>query len=69
LVYVIPVFIVALTLFITQLQTKNELIIGLAALLSLIPYFLLFKFFNKRIQRIFSFRIDKLSENVHANSN
>jgi hypothetical protein len=51
----------ALTLFITQLYTKNELIIGLVALMSLFPYFLLFKFFNKSIQRIFSFRIDKLS--------
>lgn len=61
LVYVIPVFLVALTLFITQLYTKNELIIGLIALMSLFPYFLLFKFFNKSIQRIFSFRIDKLS--------
>jgi len=69
LVYVIPVLIVSLTLFITQLLTKNELIIGLAALLSLIPYFLLFRFFNKSIQRIFSFKIDKLSENVHAKSN
>jgi len=69
LVYVIPVIIVAITLFIAQLLTKNELIIGLAALMSLFPYFLLFKFFNKSIQRIFSFRIDKLSEEIHAKSN
>ena len=69
LVYVIPVFIVAITLFITQLYTSNELIIGLTALLILFPYFFLFKFFNKSIQRIFSFRIDKLSEEIHANPN
>lgn len=62
LVYIIPVLLLAITLFITQLFTKNELIIGLMALISLFPYFLLFKFFNNRIQRIFSFRINKLSE-------
>lgn len=62
LVYILPLVVIITAIFITQLFTKSELVIGLVALLSLIPYFLLFKLFNKSISTIFSFSILKLSE-------
>ena len=62
IVYILPLIVIVASVYITQLFTRNELIIGLVALLSLIPYFLLFKLFNKSISSIFSFSILKLKE-------
>lgn len=62
LVYILPLVVIITTIYITQLLTNSELIIGLVALLSLIPYFLLFKLFSKSISTIFSFSILKLNE-------
>lgn len=69
LVYILPILVIVIVLFIASKLTSNELIIGVSALLSLIPYFLLFKLFSKKIDRIFSFSIAKTGEEIQAKLN
>lgn len=69
LVYIIPMLVIVLVLFIASRLTSNELIIGVSALLSLVPYFLLFKLFSKRIDRIFSFSIGKAEDEIQPTLN
>jgi sigma-E factor negative regulatory protein RseC len=69
LVYVLPIVVIILAIIVANSFTDNELIIGLSALLSLLPYFLLFKLFSKSINRVFSFSILKMEELSHLKQN
>ncbi|MDR2040036.1 MAG: SoxR reducing system RseC family protein [Bacteroidales bacterium] len=59
--YILPFFLVVVTLMITYSVTGNELISGLLALLILIPYYLFIKLFNSRMARSFSFEVKKIN--------
>lgn len=69
IVYIFPVIVIVFVLYIAQLFTENELIIGFSALLSLIPYFLLFNVFSKRIDKVFSFSIAHFDEHMQTELN
>lgn len=66
IVYIFPLIVLVGSIYVTQLYTKNELIIGLVALFSLVPYFFLFKLFDKSINKVFSFSILKLGEEIQT---
>jgi len=55
LAYVLPFVIIVATLFIANIFTSNELIIGTCALASLIPYFILLRLMRNKIQAKFKF--------------
>jgi positive regulator of sigma E activity len=67
LVYIAPLFLVLAIMITISLFTKNELFIGLAMLVSLVPYFLLFRFFSKWIEKEFIFSIEKLNGSSSLN--
>ena len=69
LVYILPMLVIVFALLLVSHFTSNELIIGLSALFSLIPYFLLIKLFSKRIDRIFSFSIAKAKDEIQPKLN
>jgi sigma-E factor negative regulatory protein RseC len=64
IVYIFPLLVIIVSIYIIQIYTDNELIVGLVALFSLVPYFLLFKLFDKKINKVFSFSIRKLSKEI-----
>lgn len=55
LAYVLPFVIIVATLFIANIFTSNELIIGTCTLASLIPYFILLRLMRNKIQAKFKF--------------
>jgi sigma-E factor negative regulatory protein RseC len=57
--YVLPFLIVFFTLIISLSLTNREGFAGIAALLILVPYYLLLKLFNHRITREFVFKLGK----------
>jgi len=59
--YVIPFFVVLITLFTVYQLTKNELISGLLSLLVLIPYFFTIKMLNPKITKTFGFTVQKIN--------
>ncbi|MFW6094905.1 MAG: SoxR reducing system RseC family protein, partial [Bacteroidota bacterium] len=59
--YVYPFFLLLITLIILSFIFKNELIVGIGALSVLIPYYILLYFYKDRLQKVFSFKIQKLS--------
>lgn len=59
--YVYPFFLLLITLIILSFIFKNELIVGIGALSVLIPYYILLYFYKDRLQKVFSFKIQKLT--------
>ena len=55
LAYVLPFVVIIVTLFIANIFTTNELIIGSCALTSLIPYFIVLRLMRNKIQAKFQF--------------
>ena len=55
LAYVLPFILIVAVLFITNIFTTNEIIIGTSALASLIPYFIALRFIREKIQAKFQF--------------
>jgi sigma-E factor negative regulatory protein RseC len=59
LVFVIPFLIILITLFILRAFSGNEAVSGSIALATLIPYYIVLSFFNKKINAKFKFYIKK----------
>lgn len=59
--YVFPFFLLLMALIILSFTFNNELIAGIGAIAVLIPYYILLYFYNDRLQKVFSFKIQKLS--------
>lgn len=59
LAFVIPFLIILLTLFILRLYVANEALSGTIALATLIPYYIILSFFNKKMKSKFQFFIKK----------
>ena len=55
LAYILPFIVIIATLFIANIFTTNELIIGTCALASLIPYFVVLHLMRNKIQAKFQF--------------
>lgn len=55
LAYILPFTVIIATLFIANIFTTNELIIGTCALASLIPYFVVLRLMRNKIQAKFQF--------------
>lgn len=55
LAYILPFIVIIATLFITNIFTTNEIIIGTCALASLIPYFIVLRLMRNKIQAKFQF--------------
>lgn len=55
--YMIPFITMLLVLMLSYVTTKNELISGLMAIATLIPYFILLSVFKKKLQRMYSFSL------------
>lgn len=59
LAFVIPFLIILLTLFVMRLYVANEALSGTIALSTLIPYYVILSFFNKKMKSKFQFFIKK----------
>ena len=59
LAYILPFIVIIATLFIANIFTTNELIIGTCALASLIPYFVVLRLMRNKIQAKFQFYATK----------
>jgi len=59
LAFVIPFLIILLTLFVLRLYVANEALSGTIALATLIPYYVILSFFNKKMKSKFQFFIKK----------
>jgi len=59
LAFVIPFFLILITLVILQSLVPNEIISGGIALFILIPYYLILSLFNKKFKTKFNFEIKK----------
>jgi len=58
--YVLPFLLVLFLLIVLTVLTGNEAISGIGAISVLVPYYLLLFVFRKKLQRTFSFIIQKL---------
>lgn len=67
IVYIAPLILILLVMIIVNIFTNSDLIIGLSMILSLVPYFLLFKYFNSIITKVFAFSIQKMDVGIHTN--
>jgi len=67
IVYIAPLSLILLVMIIVNMFTDSEIIIGLSMILSLIPYFLLFKYFNSIIAKVFAFTIQKMDVGIQSN--
>jgi len=59
--YMLPFFIVVVTLPVMLSLTGNELLSGLIVFASVIPYYISFYFFKDKLDRTFTFSINKLA--------
>ena len=59
--YMIPFAVVLVTLLVAYQVTGNELASGLAALLVLVPYYLILKLLNRKITQTFGFTVQKIN--------
>lgn len=59
LAFVIPFLIILLTLFILRFYVANEALSGTIALATLVPYYIVLSFFNKKMKSRFQFFIKK----------
>ena len=57
--YVIPLSIVVFILFFLLLFSKNEVFAGIIALLSLVPYYIIFSLLKKKLKKTFVFTLKK----------
>ena len=55
LAYVLPFVLIVAILFVANIFTTNELVIGTCALTSLIPYFIVLRLMRNKIQAKFQF--------------
>ena len=55
LAYILPFIVIIATLFIVNVFTTNEIIIGTCALATLIPYFIVLRLMRNKIQAKFQF--------------
>lgn len=55
--YIIPLILVLITLFTTNLITNDETAAGIYSLMILIPYYLILMLFKKSFTKRFDFRI------------
>ena len=55
LAYVLPFVLIVAVLFVANIFTTNELVIGTCALTSLIPYFIVLRLMRNKIQAKFQF--------------
>jgi len=60
--YVLPFIILISVLAITSVFIKNEGIVGIVSLLSLLPYFIILFLFRKRIKKKFNYVIIPLND-------
>lgn len=58
--YILPLVVIFLTLVITTKSGIQEIWVGIIALCSLLPYFLVLSIFNKKIQKKFILNVMKL---------
>jgi len=58
--YVVPFFLVLIALFTLDAFTKNEVIVGIGALGTLVPYYLILYVLKDYFEKVFSFKIQKL---------
>ena len=61
LAYILPFVLIVAILFVTNIFTTNELVIGTCALTSLIPYFVVLRLMRNKIQAKFQFYVIKNS--------
>jgi len=59
--YIVPFFVVMITLLTVYQITANELVSGLLSLLVLIPYFFTIKLLNPKITKTFGFSVQKIN--------
>lgn len=59
LAYILPFVLIVAILFVTNIFTTNELVIGTCALASLIPYFVVLRLMRNKIQAKFQFYVIK----------
>jgi len=59
--YVLPLFIMFLTLIVLKLMNKSDIFAGVASLATLIPYYMLFFLFKDRLKNTFVFEIKPLN--------
>ncbi len=59
--YILPFIVVLITLLITYQFTGNELVSGLSALIILIPYYLILKLINRKLEKTFGFTVKKIN--------
>lgn len=60
LAYVLPFLVIISVLFISNIFTTNEIIMGTCALASLIPYFIILRLMKKKLQAKFQFYAIKI---------
>ncbi len=58
--YILPFFLVIITLFTCYGITKNEGLSGVISLLILVPYFLVLKHFTPKFKKTFTFTLKKI---------
>ena len=58
--YVLPFIVLLITMIVTSALTNNEGIIGIAALVSLIPYYLILYLYRNKIKKSFSYVVQPL---------
>lgn len=58
--YLVPFIILLFSLFTLMNFTQNELLSGLLSIAIVIPYFILLYLFRNKLQKTFSFYIDKI---------
>jgi sigma-E factor negative regulatory protein RseC len=59
--YLLPFAVLLLVIIVMQMLTGNELVSGVTALASLVPYYILLSLFNKALHRTFNFQLEKRS--------
>lgn len=64
LAFILPFFILVVSLFIFMSLWNNELGASLGSLLLLVPYYLLLKMNNKHLVKKFSFSIEEINRNL-----
>src|SRR5574344_370701 len=58
--YVLPFIIMVVVLILLSFVSKNELVVGVGSIASLVPYYLLLYAFRTKISKKFSFQVNPL---------
>lgn len=59
--YILPFFLVLITLIVATQLTENELESGLLSLAILIPYYIALYFFRHHLKKIFKFELEEIN--------